>query len=96
MPALAMPRLFQSQPRWLLHMSWHLCPMTGSDAIACCLLRQAYERQLDELTRAMAHGEESAADAAKERSALLQQLHGAEQVNMLQRWSLIGTFCKSK
>ncbi len=77
-------------------MSWHLCPMTGSDAIACCLLRQAYERQLDELTRAIAHGEESGADAAKERSALLQQLHGAEQVSMLQCWSLTGTSCKSK
>ena len=35
---------------------------------------------MDELTRAMARGEESGADAVKERSALLQQLHGAEQV----------------
>lgn len=41
---------------------------------------QAYERQVEELTRALTSGDESQADAAKERAALLQQLHGAEQV----------------
>lgn len=35
---------------------------------------------MEELTRALTSGDESRSDAAKERSALLQQLHGAEQV----------------
>ena len=35
---------------------------------------------MDGLTRAMQHGEENGADAVKERAALIQQLHTAEQV----------------
>ena len=43
---------------------------------------QAYERQVEELTRALTCGDESRVDSAKERAALLQQLHGAEQVGL--------------
>lgn len=35
---------------------------------------------MEELTRALTCGDESQVDSAKERAALLQQLHGAEQV----------------
>jgi hypothetical protein len=36
---------------------------------------------VDELTRALTCGDESRVDSARERAALLQQLHGAEQVS---------------
>jgi hypothetical protein len=37
---------------------------------------------VEELTRALTCGDESRVDSAKERAALLQQLHGAEQVKL--------------
>jgi hypothetical protein len=37
---------------------------------------------VEELTRALTCGDESRVDSAKERAALLQQLHGAEQVRL--------------
>lgn len=41
---------------------------------------QAYERKAGELQRSVKRGEEGSADSAKERAALLHQLHAAEQV----------------
>lgn len=41
---------------------------------------QAYERHVDQLSRALQRGEEAGADLGQERHSLLQQLRGAEKV----------------
>ena len=53
-------------------------PQVSDDTQAAC--RQAYERQVDALGRALKRGEVDGQDLGQERHSLLQQLRAAEQV----------------
>ena len=58
----------------------HLSGVTK--AMAAC--RQAYERQVDALGRALKRGEVDGQDLGQERHSLLQQLRAAEQVGRME------------